>query len=96
MMFWYGGHWAFWEAALSWLLMIGLWGLIIWAVYNLALGRRPPTHHGPGPDARQILDARLARGDIDTDTYRRLRDLIGSDRGDSRPPEQGASLSGAH
>jgi len=31
----------------------------------------------------QILDERLARGEIDAEEYRRLRDLIGSDRSEN-------------
>ena len=25
MMFWYGGHWAFWQAGLMWVGMIAFW-----------------------------------------------------------------------
>ena len=89
MMFWNGGGWPFWEVALMWVGMIAVWGLLIWAVYALITGatRRP----GPGPgsgehhgdDARRILDQRLARGEIDTDEYRRLRDVLASGEGRS-------------
>ena len=30
MMFWHGGHWAFWQAGLMWAGMIAFWGLPIW------------------------------------------------------------------
>jgi uncharacterized membrane protein len=43
-------------------------------------GRDPDRQ--PGSAAR-ILDERLARGEIDAEEYRRLRDLIGSDRSDN-------------
>jgi putative membrane protein len=89
MMFWNGGGWPFWEVALMWVGMIAFWGLLIWAVYALITSatRRP----GPGPrgeehrggDARRILDERLARGEIDTDEYRRLRDVLASGEGRS-------------
>lgn len=77
MMFWYGGHWAWWQGGLMWVGMIVFWGLLIWAVYALItnLTRKPPdTARGDG--ARQILDQRLARGEIDAGEYQRLRDLI--------------------
>jgi putative membrane protein len=84
MMFWYGGGWAWWQAGLMWVGMIAFWGLLIWAIYALvtSASRRP----GPGPrdgeqrggDARRIVDERLARGEIDTDEYRRLRDELAS------------------
>jgi putative membrane protein len=77
MMFWYGGGWAWWQAGLMWAGMLVFWGLLIWAVYALitSLTRRPGPPHGSG-DARSILDARLARGEISPEEYQRLRDLI--------------------
>jgi putative membrane protein len=80
MMFWYGGHWAFWEAGLMWVGMIVFWGLLIWGIFALiSSASRGPRDSDRGADARSILDARLARGEIDADEYRRLRDLISSD-----------------
>jgi putative membrane protein len=82
MMFWYGGGWAWWQAGLMWLAMIAFWALLIWAVYALVTGatrRDQPAQGGPplGGDARRILDERLARGEIDAEEYRRLRDILG-------------------
>ena len=81
MMFWYGGGWAWWQAGLMWLAMIAFWALLIWAVYALVAGitRRSgePESGGRQPgDARRILDERLARGEIDAEEYRRLRDIL--------------------
>ena len=91
MMFWYGNAgWPFWEVALMWVGMIAFWGLLIWAVYVLVTGatRRPNSGAGGeehrGDDALRILDERLARGEIDTDEYRRLRDVLAS--GQDRNP----------
>jgi uncharacterized membrane protein len=77
MMFWYGGHMLLWQAALMWTGMIVFTGLVIWAIYGLATSssRKPGSEH-QGPDARGILDERLARGEIDAAEYQRLRDLI--------------------
>ena len=77
MMFWYGGGWPFWEVALMWVGMVAFWGLLIWAVYALitSAARKPGQEHR-GQDALSILDQRLARGEIDTEEYQRLRDLI--------------------
>jgi len=84
MMFWYGNHWAFWEVALMWLAMLAFWGLIIWAVWALVTSvTRRPDHGQRGDDARSILDQRLARGEIDTEEYRRLWDVLG---GQDRTP----------
>jgi len=88
MMLWYGGHWPFWEVALMWVGMIAFWALLIWAIYALITSatrrpgaRAPGDEHGGDP-ARRILDERLARGEIDTDEYLRLRDVLES--GDDR------------
>jgi putative membrane protein len=89
MMFWHDGGWAWWQAGLMWLAMIAFLALLIWAVYALVTGitRRPgQTEHGgqrqPG-DARRILDERLARGEIDTEEYQRLRDVLDGGSGRS-------------
>ena len=85
MMFWYGGHWAFWEVGLMWIGMLAFSGLLIWAVYALVMNAtRTPPRDDDGGEARRILDQRLARGEIDSEEYRRLRDLIGS--GDHQAP----------
>jgi putative membrane protein len=77
MMFGYGGGWPFWEVALMWVGMIAFWGFLIWAVYALVTtATRKPDAGQRGEDPRQILDGRLARGEIDTEEYQRLRDLI--------------------
>jgi putative membrane protein len=77
MMFWYGSHWVFWQVALMWVGMIAFWGLLIWAVYALITSStRRPDHDHRGDEARRILDLRLAKGEIDAEEYRRLRDLI--------------------
>jgi putative membrane protein len=91
MMFWYGSHLVFWQAALMWTMMIAFWGLAIWAIYALFAGntRRPSDEHRSA-DARKILDERLARGEIDTAEYQRLRDLIGADH--RRAPADAGSM----
>jgi putative membrane protein len=90
MMIWYGGHWAFWQVGLMWVGMLVFWGLLIWAVYALiTTGTRRPPGRDEGGQARRILAGRLARGEIDAEEYRRLRDLIASD--DSQAPAEAGS-----
>ena len=63
--------------------MIIFWGLLIWGLYVLITGssRHSAIHHqGSGGDARQILDQRLARGEIDLDQYHRLNEALGFNR----------------
>jgi putative membrane protein len=92
MMFWYGGHWAFWMAGLMWAGTIVFLGLLIWGIYALvsSANRKPGGKEDAG-DARRILDERLARGEIDAEEYRRLRELIGSG-GSSTPVSSGKAL----
>ena len=83
-MFWDGGgHWVFWQAALMWVGMVVFWGLVIWAVYALVAnaGRaRPSGWPGLEPDARSILDQRLAKGEISPEEYARLRETLETGR----------------
>ncbi|WP_150104621.1 hypothetical protein [Cellulomonas gilvus] len=57
----------------SWVVMIAGWaavvGLAIWTVCRLFPAQ-------PDRDAFTILDARLASGEIDMDSYQRLHDLL--------------------
>ncbi|MBF6557517.1 MAG: SHOCT domain-containing protein [Acidimicrobiales bacterium] len=82
MMFGHGSGWAWWQVLVMWVGIVGFWALIVWAVYALdsSVTRRPD--HEPRADRddgpRRILDERLANGDIDTEEYRRLRDLSGA------------------
>jgi hypothetical protein len=48
MMFWNGTHWAFWQAAVMWLLMLAFWALSVWAVYALVTAgdHRAPADAG--------------------------------------------------
>jgi len=77
MMFWYGSHWVFWQAALMWIGMIAFWGLVVWAIWALIndLSKKARDERRGG-DALGILDQRLARGEIDPNEYRRLRELL--------------------
>jgi putative membrane protein len=59
----------------GWLLMGLLWGgflaVIVWAVSRLFPRSRPGA--GSGENAASVLDRRRASGELDEDTYRRLR-----------------------
>jgi putative membrane protein len=72
-----GGAEMMWTAApwWHWLGMASFWLVIlltaIWAASRLFPGG--PT---AGPDARELLDQRLARGELGIEEYRRLRDEL--------------------
>jgi len=71
-MWWY--HDGYGMGPWGWVLMtvftLAFWGLIVWAVVTLV--RRLPPAGGPRESsARDILDERFARGEIDEEEYRR-------------------------
>lgn len=89
MMGWYGagmgaGGWVF--MGLFWVVLVGA---IVWLVVALARAGRgderrgsyqvPPTAFGPGagPSSLEVLDRRLAAGEIDLATYQQARVALG-------------------
>lgn len=58
-----------------WLAMIAFWGLVI-ALAVWAIGFVVPRGAGPSTSARELLDERLARGELDADEYRHRRELL--------------------
>lgn len=97
MMGWYGagmGGFGWMGMGPFWLALIGV---IVWLVVRLLPGRAgqpsgptspavPPTGAGPRDDvstgpALEILDQRLARGEVDVETYRSIRATILEGRG---------------
>ncbi len=101
MMFWYGnGGWAWWQAGLMWAGMIAFWGLLVWLVYALftnatrRAGQPGGDQEHRGGDALRILDERLARGEIDTEEYRRLREALDGGAGRSPAGTGGGTGSG--
>lgn len=89
MWYWGGGvHW--WAWLLGALAMVAFWAVVIWAVWYFVTGATRRAEQSPRPgDPKRILDHRLARGEIDVEEYRRLRDLIQEDdahAGDGKTP----------
>ena len=82
MMSGHGVGWPAWGTALMWIGMIAVLAFLIWMAYALITSaNRRPGRDQDNPDARSVLDQRLARGEINAAEYQRLRSLIGS--GDS-------------
>jgi putative membrane protein len=93
MMFWDSGGWPWWQAGPMWLAVIAFWALLIWIVYALVIGiaRKPDQAGRKAPQAgtaRRILDERLARGEIEPEEYRRLREALDGSPG--RPAGNGS------
>ena len=74
MMGWYDNGWG---SGLGMLVMLVIWGgligLGVWAVARLTRGESRPA---PVETPRQILDRRLASGDIDAEQYAEARHLL--------------------
>jgi putative membrane protein len=63
------------------LVWVALLAAIVWALASL-FGRGEVTRHEPSPRADEILDCRFARGEIDVETYDRLRANLRAGRGE--------------
>ena len=84
MMGWYGGG----MGPLGWLGMGLFWlillGLIVWLVTRLLPAGGGGTTRPTGESPLEILDRRLASGEIDLDTWQAQRAALLSARGDTR------------
>jgi putative membrane protein len=73
MMGWYGGG----MGAFMWLGMGLFWlillGLIVWLVIRLLPGISEPPTRTPGESAIEILDRRMANGEIDLEAWQAQR-----------------------
>ena len=79
-------YWSGHMSAAGWILSV-VWTLIIIALVVAgimwlisALGNREnrrPTEEGSAPSAREILDRRLASGELSVEQYKQLRETIG-------------------
>ena len=72
------GAWCGGLGAGGWLLMVAFWvvflGLAVWAVMQLFPGDSGgPRQRLGAEDPKDVLDRRLAAGEIDVETYRRLQ-----------------------
>jgi uncharacterized membrane protein len=70
------GNWCGQMGIGGWLVMILFWtaflGLAVWALTQLF----GPRNVRVSENARDVLDRRLAAGELDPETYRRLRDEL--------------------
>jgi putative membrane protein len=79
MMFWSGnGGWNPWMIALMWFGMLVFWGLVAWGIVALIHSRGWRERGLASPDPERILKERLARGEITTEEYERVRAVVKS------------------
>ena len=82
MMGWYGNG----TSSIGWLGMGAVWlillGLIIWLAVRLLPGSDSGTTRNTGESALEILDRRLANGEMDTEAWQAQRGaLVGATTG---------------
>ncbi|WP_347353601.1 SHOCT domain-containing protein [Intrasporangium sp.] len=71
------GATAWWMWALIALGAVGFWLVVAYVVRAVVHGRPTPSAvERPAPDPLQLLDERLARGEIDAEEYQRTRNLL--------------------
>lgn len=76
----YGVGWGWW--LLMSVGMVAFWGLVIWGIVTLARGGapRPPLQEKEQDRPLEILQRRLARGEISVEEYDKLRDALVASR----------------
>ena len=77
-MYWHDMSWWAWLPMT--LGMILVWGVVAWAVIRLLMDHRDPVRETREPTAREILDARFARGAIDATEYQDAKRLLEADQ----------------
>lgn len=72
----------------GWILMIGFWivlvAVVVWAVAALFPGRTLPGSASPAERPEEILDRRLALGEIAPEAYDELRGKLRAARAERR------------
>jgi uncharacterized membrane protein len=75
-----GMHW--WAWLLGAFMKVAFWGLIVWGIWHVVTSStRIGTEPAASAGAREILDMRLARGEIDAGDHERLRKLMDAPAG---------------
>ena len=66
-MYWIGGGWHMGWMAAGWIIGVIVIAALAWVVVTRTAERQD------GPSADEILERRYARGDLDEETFRRMR-----------------------
>jgi putative membrane protein len=80
---WYddgGGNWGVW--LIMSMVMVAVWAILILALVMIFRGvgwERRSVDHSPRPLARDILDERFARGEIDAEEYHARQAVLRAD-----------------
>ena len=82
----FGDHMDNWGAGwwiLMMVMMVAFWGLVILGVVWLVRSLGSADRHHRGTNAIEVLDSRLAHGEISPDEYRERRSVLEGDQGPS-------------
>lgn len=72
IMWWWHDGWGFGGWILMTVGMLAFWGFVAWMAVAAARALSPRESQGP----EEILDARLASGEIDIEEYERRKDVL--------------------
>ena len=75
-MMWDGHGDGWWWFVVIPLAILLFWSVVAWVVLTLVRANGSAGSPRPSEDAQRILDARYARGEIDTDEYHRRSDEL--------------------
>ncbi len=75
-MFEYGSGWSGWGLVGMWLMALVFWSFIASVLYLAVTSGSRRLAHDQGAGAWGILEERLAKGGIDDDGYRQVREFL--------------------
>ena len=77
-----------WWMVISSIIWLGLIAVAVWAFARWASrpAQLPPSNLTPAPSATEILRQRFARGEIDSDTFERMRRELETSAVEHRTP----------
>ena len=81
MHWWWNGGWSWWTWAAMTIGMLTFWALVAWAFVSMIVSpERDRSHPEVYRTPEQVLEDRLATGEIDSDEYRRRLDALRSNK----------------
>lgn len=77
-MMWWGNDWGWGAWVAMSVMMVAFWAFVGWMLYMVVRGTGWAGSWGRPRTAKDVLDERYARGEIDEEEYRHRRELLSS------------------